>query len=117
MEIRDFISETLSAIVEGIKDAQPKVQEAGGAVNPKGCSYLNASSGTIMHKETTRIGQDVEFDIAVTVEEKTQSGGDMGVSIPIMKASFGGGSETQSGNVNRVKFKVPVIFPKSEYSE
>ncbi len=117
MEIRDFISETLSEIVAGIKDAQPKVQEAGGAVNPKGCNYPNLEKFTIQHKETSRVGDNVEIEIAVTAVKTENSGGKMGVSLQVFEASIGGGSQAQSGSVSRVKFKIPVIFPKSEYSE
>ncbi len=117
MEIRDFISETLSEIAEGIKSAQPRVKAAGGAVNPMGCNYPNSEKYVLQHKATSRIGDNVEFDIAVTVEERTKSGGEMGVAIPVIKASIGGGSEAQTGSVNRVKFKIPVIFPKSDYRE
>ena len=34
MELKYFISETLSQLIEGVVDAQKKVQESGGEVSP-----------------------------------------------------------------------------------
>ncbi len=63
MQVKDFISESLKQVVEGIKDSQPRVAELRGAVNPKGLNYLQGSSGVVQHLETSRIGQEIEFDM------------------------------------------------------
>ena len=76
MELKDFVSETLKQLIDGVKEAQPYAIESGGAINPKGLQYLEGSSGVVQHKETTRIGQEIEFDLEVTViEEKGRKEG------------------------------------------
>jgi len=66
-------------------------------------------------KKTTRVGQEVEFDLEVTISEEKGKGAKG--SIPVI--NIGGHLETtiQNRSVNKVKFKIPVIFPKSEYRE
>lgn len=117
MQVKEFVSETLKQVIEGVKDAQPRATELGGAVNPKGLRYLDGSSGAVQHQETTRIGQEIEFDIAVTVAETDEAKGGLGLMI----ATFGLGAQVKTSSaeqlVNRIKFRIPVIFPKSEYKE
>lgn len=83
----------------------------GGAVNPKGCQYLAPSSGTIQHKQTSRIGQDVEFDIEVSVGESKKLKG--GGKVPVL--SISGERMAEDKAINRIRFKIPVIFPKSDF--
>jgi hypothetical protein len=118
MKLEDFITSTLKDVINGVKGAQKHAEECGGAINPKGLQYLTGSSGTIQHKETSRIGTDIEFDIEVLVTKQKGSKGKLSVSIPtVVDAGVGGQSGTENRSINRVKFKVPVIFPKGEYSE
>ncbi len=113
MKVSEFVQETLREIVKGVKDSHGPVQKLGGAVNPKGCQYLSPSAGSVQHKKTSRIGQDVEFDIEVSVAESKRVEG--GAKIPVL--SVEGERVSENRVVNRVRFKVPVIFPKGEYKE
>ena len=117
IKLSEFVSEALLELIRGIEKAQQEDFKHGGAVNPKGCHYLNPGSGTIQHKETTRIGQDVAFDLEVTVVEGESS--KAGAGLFVVWAGLGGQTQSnaQSRAVNRIQFKVPVIFPKGEYSE
>lgn len=118
MKLEDFITSTLKEVINGIKRAQKHAEECGGAINPKGLQYLVGSSGTVQHKETSRVGTDIEFDIEVLVTKQKGSKGKFSVSIPtVVEANIDGQSGIENRSVNRVKFKVPVIFPKGEYSE
>jgi hypothetical protein len=117
MKLGQFITETLKELVEGVKGAQDHVAKAGGAVNPSGLTYLRPEMAQVQHKATTRIGQQIEFDIEIAAIEGKQKKGDAKVSV----LSIGAGGQMQSGvenrSVNRIKFTLPVIFPKMEYTE
>ena len=81
MKLKDFITETLKEIIDGVKGAQQYAAEAGGAINPKGLMYLEGSSGTVQHQETSRIGQELEFDIEITASEEEKTKGGAGIFI------------------------------------
>jgi hypothetical protein len=112
MEIKDFVSQSLMQIMEGVKDAQSK---SPGIINP--IVPLSDSEQKQHVTINQSILQSVEFDIAVTVfTEGTQKGG-----IAVF-AGFGGlGGQKQSGYsdtvVSRLKFTVPVVFPQSQPKE
>jgi hypothetical protein len=118
MELKDFIAQTISQIMEGVKEAQKLAEKLGGGVNPKGQVYLTAESAPFMDKETTRIGDFIHFDVEVEVTEgKTESGGAK-ISIPSI-GGFGGklSRKKQNRSINRVKFRLPVIYPKGKFNE
>ena len=117
MKLQDYLSETLKEIFTGLKEAQDHVVKIGGAINPIDLVYLNGSLAKVQHKKTSRIGQEIEFDLEVMVSKGKDKKGKG--SISIYSIGIGGEiqSETQNRSVNRVKFKIPVIFPKSEYKE
>ena len=118
MELKDFIAQTISQVMEGVKEAQKLAEKVGGAVNPKGQLYLTAESAPFQDKETTRIGDFIHFDVAVEVTEgKTESGGAK-LSIPTL-GGFGGELSGKMENrlINRVNFRLPVIYPKGNYKE
>ncbi len=119
MKLQDFISGTLKELVDGVKEAQPYVEKNGGAINPIGLLYLKDSAGVVQHLETSRIGQEVEFDLEVIVSEEKNKEGAGSISIPYTTIGIKGVilKKVQNRSVNRVKFKIPVIFPKGEYKE
>jgi hypothetical protein len=118
MELKLFVSETLKQLFDGVKDAQPYVKELGGALNPMGLNYPNAR---LQHRETSRMAEEIEFDLELTVtdsKEETKSGG-LGAVISVLTANVGKGSKTAGENrsVTRIKFKIPVLFPRMKYEE
>ena len=117
MKVQDFITTTLKELIAGVKGAQKYAAHAGGAINPSGLQYLTGSSGTVQHKKTTRIGTDIEFDIEVTVREEKKKGGKVGAKLVMLSSGIEGQTIGEDKSVNRIKFKVPVIFPKMEYIE
>jgi hypothetical protein len=89
MELKDFIAQTISQVMEGVKEAQKLAKKAGGAVNPKGQLYLTAESAPFLDKGTTRIGDFIHFDVAVEVTEGKAESGGAKLSIPTL-GGFGG---------------------------
>ena len=116
MEIKDFVSESLTHIMEGVKDAQSK---SPGIINPIVPLRDSAQREHVTINQS--ILQSVEFDIAVTVSnEGTQKGG---ISVFAGVCGIGGsiGGQKQSGYsdtvVSRLKFTVPVVLPQSQQQE
>jgi hypothetical protein len=101
MELKNFISETLVEIQTGVQDAisQLVALDAKGAVNP-------------VFREVGRAHiQTVEFDIAVTVADKTAGAGKAGIQV--IGLGVGGKVETQveTSHISRIRFSIPLIPP------
>lgn len=62
MELRDFISETLIQIVQGINDAQEALKDTDCAINPRDIVFENRSYVNLKNK--LHIVHDIDFNIA-----------------------------------------------------
>ena len=118
MELKDFIAQTISQVMEGVKESQELAKKVGGAVNPKGQVYLIAEAAPFQDKETTRIGDFINFDVEVEVIERKAETGGAKISI-LSVGGFGGwlSRKWQNRSINRVNFRLPVIYPKGDYIE
>jgi hypothetical protein len=107
MDLNDFINESLTAILAGIRAAQAK--EGGGKI----VAELYASG--LEEKNIIARGESgtftfVEFDIAVSAGAEGKAG------VGLKVASFGveaGGARTSQAT-NRIKFSVPIKLPHGE---
>ena len=114
MELREFVSEVLTEIFEGVADAQIKIAEKGGVINP---DIFVGTSGEVYAPVGRRdkVGRKercfAEFDVALTVGNKEQQGGKIGVVLSVINGSCGKSSATESTEVTRVKFTVPYRLP------
>ena len=118
MELKDFVSATLIQIVEGVKNAQEFALENNASINPtrSGSTMTGSSISNDFRTVNTKIYQlqDVEFDVAVTAIEGTETKGGVGVAIGMFKLGADGQSNAEKQSVSRIKFKVPVQLPPQE---
>lgn len=96
MELREFICNALTDIVNGVKDAQEMANKDGAAI---------AYNGT---------GADVEFNINLTEFESKGRDGVIGVAFGIMNASGVVNNSNTQTSATSIKFKVPLSYPKSD---
>lgn len=114
MELRDFISNTLKQIAEGVQLSQERFSELNGAVNP---SHLQQISGEIPYgkeiglKGYAKILCNVQFEVSLTSDNTTNTNG--GIAVLFGALSLGGKQSTESKDValNRVKFNIPIVLP------
>lgn len=113
MDIKEFVAGALTQLVQGLNDAQGEIMKAGGSVNPP---VLETDQRRLIFCNNTESGKtiiaEIEFDIALTV---TQSEGNK-AAIGVFTALIGAGAQTQAEsvgqNTSRIKFSVPVLFPR-----
>ena len=117
MELKEFVSEALSQIVDGVADAQKYAMEQGASINPNpaNLSWSKNDSQNIMYDSYSNVlVRFVEFDVAVTVVEGTKTKGGVGVVIgPVVLGSHGQ-SEASNSSISRIRFSVPVGFPTTD---
>ncbi len=113
MQLEEFVAESLSQVMRGVKAAMDAAKETGAQINPKllprdskgGGGPLTGFGGEPLMVER------VEFDVAVTVREGTESKAGIGVVSGIFGAGAKGSSAAESGSVTRIKFTVPLVWP------
>lgn len=109
MDLKTFISESLTQIAEGIKEAQKS--ESGAIFSPR-IGYVDDGKPRLSGAFVSTAPQMVEFDVAVTVTEADsgKGGGKIGVSF----LNIGGESTSSSENssTSRIRFEIPVIWPE-----
>ncbi|MBP6260958.1 MAG: hypothetical protein KA361_00855 [Chromatiaceae bacterium] len=112
MDLKEFVSQTLLQIIEGVHECQEQAKAFGAEVNP----HLN-STHTEMGKQNIlwaggRPAQIVQFDVALTVIEGTGTKGGIGIFAGAINLGSSGQSQSESSIVSRIKFGVPMVLPK-----
>jgi len=117
MELKEFVSQSIQQIFEGVKQAQSQTKDINGMIAP---SKLRMSDKEIPNHQSV-IGYyhttpiiSIDFDISVTTQDLTQD--KTGAGIFVAALGIGGqiGSESFSNQLNKLRFSVPVILPLPE---
>jgi hypothetical protein len=115
MELKDFISQTLTQIIEGVHSAQKPVNEFDGIINPTMNEFSNNPNlghiGVRYYDNDQRIIFPVQFDVSLLAEQSKTKGGKAGLKISVLSAGGGKQSKSTESQVAQVKFVVPVLLP------
>lgn len=111
MNLDEFVSETLKAIIKGVKDSQDFAKENGARVNPVRHAKDPVSGVYFGREEGLRVTTNIEFDVAVTASAKKEAGVDGGIKV--LSISLGGNLKDVDTHetVSRVKFNISVALP------
>lgn len=114
IQLKDFVSESLKQIIQGVQSAQDFAEENQAKVAPAGIYGTTpeyaAQLGIIGKGEDYLI--PIDFNIAVTASESEEASGGIGVLVSVLGASVKGKSEETSSTVSRIKFIIPISLPK-----
>lgn len=115
MELKEFVSQTIMSIIEGVVVAQEQATAHGAYVNPTMLTRTvkNIGENAIWDNRDNNLARHVRFDVAVTVEEGTATSGKIGVVSGFLNLGSTGKSEDKSVAVSRIQFEVPVLLPGS----
>jgi hypothetical protein len=113
MELKEFITQTLININQGIIDAQEQTKDSGFLINPK--NIKKRGENTYEHYEGTPAQvQDIEFNVVVNVAE----GNDAKIAVGVFTGMLSGGASNTNQNNNStqttIKFNLPVQFPSND---
>lgn len=119
MDLRQFVKESLVQIVGGAQDSAEEVRKSGGIVNP---AVSHASGrGKDGHFATLDNGASIflaDFDVAVTVLESDEAGGQAKAGLlKVFSAEVGGKMKSATESISRVRFKIPLAFAVDPQSE
>lgn len=117
MELKDFVTEALLQIAGGIEAAQSKLQESGSAARIN-TSVTRDDSGTLVTGGRRHSVEFVEFDVAILANSGTETKAGVGLTVAsLLNLNAGGKSNQSQGTESRIKFKVPVVYPKHKYQD
>ena len=110
MNVQEFVADTLVQIASAVDDANNRFAEA------KFDALANSPGGNLKSKAgTTYLDipdfQLIQFDIAVTVETQTNTQGNAGIGISVLKLGTQGETSKSNANVSRIQFKIPLRLP------
>jgi hypothetical protein len=94
MELDEFVCKTLEQVISGVKKSHEHAKSLGSRIAMKGFSHI-------------------EFDVAVTVTEGSESKKGGGITVWGVAGNAEGKSATTNSSVSRIKFSVPVCLPRS----
>lgn len=117
MDLRDFISNTLTQIAEGVKDAQPKFKELGGAVNPEGFQQVSGDipyAKRIAIQDVAKMLCNVQFSVSLTSNSSSNALGGIGVLFGAITIGGKSSSEEKEQSLTGVKFNIPILLPTQE---
>jgi hypothetical protein len=111
MELKDFIKETITQIIEGVVEAQQEINKHGAEINPKKVQFNE--DGKYNHYVSGK-PHFVEFDIGLTSIQKSGSSEGIGVFLGALSL----GKKNEDGNehtaISRIKFSLPVVLPSGK---
>lgn len=114
MQLDEFISETLKAIIKGTKDSQEFAKQSRAIVNPRIPGPTGRPNLIRMEAdEDNSVISSIEFDVAVTASSKQESGISGGINV--LSINLGGKKEDTDlhQTVSRIKFTISVALPSS----
>ncbi len=112
MELQQFVKEALIQITQGVREAQSEIRQAGGSLNP---AIRISPKSSESHVSSLSDGQNiytVDFDIAISVAENSDTSADGKLTVASV-LSFGGGASSSESNstLSKIAFKVPLALP------
>jgi hypothetical protein len=109
MKLQEFVSRTLVEIIDGVISAQNQTSSRNAIVNPN--LRLVDGQTIVWRTYSNHDAIFVDFDIAVTVQEGTETKEGVGVAAALFVLGSQGKSDASHGVVSRIKFQIPIVLP------
>nr|WP_246391145.1 trypco2 family protein [Limimaricola variabilis] len=113
--MKEFVTETVSAIADATAELQERYAGKGVLVNPPTNSTGEQLFVVGREDYHFRYVEKVEFDVALTVGSTKQGEGKAGIRIASVEIGGGGSKSVTSEAVSRVRFTIPLaLSPTAE---
>jgi hypothetical protein len=104
MKLQDFLRDSLLEIMNGVAEARRKNGNIGGCIEA-----LGKQDASCKFKDG-QIGFLVNFDVAVTVNQKNSKEAGAGIQVAFINAGGRGSAASEHSSITRIQFSVPIIF-------
>lgn len=119
IDLKEFVHQTILDVLKGIAEAQ-RDAEVGARVAPALAdkAVVDPSFGVGWHDDA--MWSVMKFDVAITVQKSTETGGGAkgSVKIAVVEASLGadGKNSRKNETISRIQFAVPYVVSKPRQS-
>lgn len=120
MELKEFITATLTEIAEGVYDSQKHYKQLGGAVNPSNISPLNGTFYKAVKLNGNNVDDlafqlsSVEFEIGLVEGDVSEGKSGIGVFLPHIGLGTNSTHKENNSTVTKVRFCIPVKLPAQQ---
>ena len=111
MELKDFIKETITQIINGVVEAQEQISKHGAEINPKKVQFREAGQHNYYNSGKP---QNIDFDIGLTTIQKNGSTEAIGVFLGSISLGKKNEAEDEHTAVSRIKFSLPLVLPSGK---
>jgi hypothetical protein len=121
MELKEFITETLSQIIDGVSEVQEKYRDKNVLICPddiqgaNGDYHIEDSRCYEYYTRKTKV-QFIDMDIAITVTEKDGNKSGIGIA-KFINAGISSENIQQNESVSKINFSIPIVLPSSDVDE
>lgn len=121
MELKEFIKESLSQIIDAVVDTQDKYKETNVLICPDDIQgennnlYIRDENLYQFYNRNTRV-QNIEMDIAISVTEKEGNKSGLGIA-KIINAGISSENAQQNESISKIKFSIPIVLPTTNAQE
>lgn len=121
MELKEFIKESLSQIIDAIVETQDKYKETNVLICPDDIQgennnlYIRDENLYQFYNRNTKV-QNIEMDIAISVTEKEGNKSGLGIA-KIINAGISSENAQQNESISKIKFSIPIVLPTTNTQE
>ncbi len=114
MELKEFITNTLNQIAEGVANAKNTYKELGGSVNPREFKQIEGGipyGKTIPINGHAQLLTKVHFEISITNDSSNENTSGIGVLFGAITVGGKYQEEEKHVSLNSISFDVPIKLP------
>ena len=117
MDLRNFIKETLVQIAQGIDEASQALGGTSAIVNPRNVVGAHGTNDAKVYgyvakdKNMRQAVQSINFDVAISVAEGTETKGGIGLMVGAVALGSQGKSDASNTSQSRIQFNIPMVLP------
>lgn len=110
MELSEFITGTLTSIVNGVKNAQEATKGENAMISPP-VSWVGDKKAYLTTHQTGKTASIIKFDVSLSVQESKKEGAKAGIFVSFAGASVNHDTTKGSSSLSRIQFEIPVVWP------
>lgn len=112
MELKEFVKETIVQVVEGIDEANVALWEKTAFVASANLQTNKTFQSTVDKDGRQHYVTDVEFDVAINVQNtETKEGRGKVEILTVLNVGGKGSCENTSSSTSRIRFSLPLALP------
>lgn len=113
MHSREFVSQSLTQLVQGVKETQEQTSGQGAKIGADFYGSKECTAHGFALLNGGGVAQVVHFDVAFTVTSDPGTKGGIGIVAGFIGLGSSGESKAENTAVSRVRFAVPIGLPKA----